>query len=393
MATTATRGASGCGTIRKRSDGRWEARVTVGYDPKTGKQIQRSVYGKTQKEVTQKMRALTAEVETGSYTPPSKLTVGEWIDIWIAEYTANVKECTRTQYKANCDQHIKPTLGHIKLSSLTLDQVQRLYNGFMRGDKPIAPKTVKNIHGAFHRALGQAVRLGYIKVNPSDNVTLPRVEAPELTPLTDEDLAAFINAIKGHTFEDLYLVDLFTGLRRSEIIGLTWDCVDFERGIITIRRQLSPLKDGSRECRFMPTKNSKIRVIAPATAVMDILVRCREKQEEMAKIAGDAWNNPEGFVFTNEIGHHLSHMTVYNRFKKVVRSIGKPEVRLHDLRHSYAIASLQAGDDIKTLQENLGHHTAAFTLNVYGHVSMQMKRASSQRMDAFIANISNASQE
>lgn len=133
-------------------------------------------------------------------------------------------------------------------------------------------------------------------------------------------------------------------------------------------------------------------MIAPAQTVMDILSECRRKQEQMVINAGAAWSNPEGFVFTNEFGHHLSHMTVYNRFKKIVRSIGKPEVRLHDLRHSYAIASLQAGDDIKTLQENLGHHTAAFTLNVYGHVSMQMKRESSKRMDEFIRNISNLSQ-
>lgn len=226
-----TRSANGNGTIRRRKDGRWEARCTVGRDSTTGKQIQRSIYGKTQREVAQKLHQMTVEVETGTYVEPLAITVGEWIDIWIAEYTGNVKERTRNQYMANCEQHIKPVLGTLKLTSLTLDHVQRLYNRL-----PVAPKTVKNIHGAFHRALAQAVKLGYIRSNPSDNVTLPRIETPELTPLTDEDLAAFIEAIKGHPYEDLYLVDLFTGMRHSEIVGLTWDCVDFMRGTITIRR-------------------------------------------------------------------------------------------------------------------------------------------------------------
>lgn len=232
-----------------------------------------------------------------------------------------------------------------------------------------------------------------IRKNPSANVILPKAEKPELTPLTDEHLIDFLNAIKGHPMERLFLVDLFTGMRRSEIIGLTWDCIDFNKGIITIRRQLTPIKDGSRKSEFTSTKNGKTRVIAPAQTVMDILAEHKKAQDEMAALADIAWSNPEGFVFTNEFGQHLAHMTVYHNFKRIVKKIGMPDVRLHDLRHSYAIASLHAGDDIKTLQENLGHHTAAFTLNVYGHVSMQMKRESSKRMDDFIKNISNASQQ
>ena len=390
MAKRANRGVQGNGSIRQRSNGTWEGRYTAGRDPKTGKQVQRSVYGKTQKEVAQKLRQINTEMDEGTYTEPCRLTVGEWLDIWTEKYIGNVKERTQELYRNNVEVRIKPALGSIKLSKLTTDQIQSFYNGLMKGERAITPKTVKNIHGVLHRALVQAVKLGYIRLNPADNVTLPKQTKPELTPLTDEHLTDFINAIKGHPYENFFLVDLFTGMRRSELIGLTWGDIDFDRGTITISRQLIPARKNI-ESKFTPTKNGKVRVIAPAQSVMDILRRQKEQQERMAEIAQEAWSNPEGFVFTNEFGRHLAHNTVYHHFKRIVEKIGMPNVRLHDLRHSYAIASLYAGDDIKTLQENLGHHTAAFTLNVYGHVSMQMKRESSKRMDAFIQNISNSS--
>lgn len=382
-----TRNARGSGTIRQRENGIWEARLTIGRDEKTGKQIQKSLYAPTMNEVAKKMRALVTEIDLGSFVMPLDITVGEWLDIWVDEYTINITERTRNLYRSYINNHIRPALGNIKLTSLSIVQVQRFYNSLSRKENAPSPKTIQNIHGALHNALNQAVRYGYIKINPSSNAMLPRVYETELSVLTDDSLMKFIQAIKGHPHEDLYLIDLFTGMRRSEIIGLTWDCVDFANGTITVKRQLTPLKDGSKECKFTPTKNGKIRLIAPAQVVMDMLAKRCEKQKEQAKNAGELWDNPEGFVFTDDIGHHLSHMTVYNRFKKIVRSIGMPDVRLHDLRHSYAVASLQAGDDIKTLQENLGHHTAAFTLNVYGHVSMQMKRASSQRMNNFAESL------
>ena len=104
--------------------------------------------------------------------------------------------------------------------------------------------------------------------------------------------------------------------------------------------------------------------------------------------AGELWHDT-GFVFTNEVGDHLSPSTVYHQFKKIAASIDLPDARLHDLRHSFAVASLRAGDDIKTVQSNLGHHTAAFTLDVYGHVTEEMKRDSANRMEAFIQNVTN----
>ncbi len=142
--------AKGGGTIRQRPDGRWEARYTVGRDPGTGKQIQRSVYGQTQAEVRKKLSQISTEIDNGVYKDPSKITVGEWLDIWLAEYNSNVKPFTINAYEKNIRIHIKPYIGAVKLAALTVPQVQRLYNGLSKGTdghKALSPKSVKDVHG------------------------------------------------------------------------------------------------------------------------------------------------------------------------------------------------------------------------------------------------------
>lgn len=384
-----TKNAKGGGTIRQRPDGRWEARFTVGRDPGTGKQIQRSVYGSTQKEVRQKLAQITAAIDNGTYIAPSKMTVGQWLDIWTAEYLNHVRPRTVEAYQCQIKNHIRPALGAIRLEELNAHTVQGFYNGLGKpqGDKPgLSAKSIKNIHGILHKAIQQAVTVGYLKFNPADACTLPRVERKELKPLDEDATARFIEAVKGHRYETVFLVTLFTGMREGEVLGLTWDCVDFDRGTVTINKQLQKTTGGGSVYILSPTKNGRGRVIAPAPFVMGLLREQQRRQAEWKLKAGPAWED-SGLVFTNEAGGHLSHHTVYHNFKMVVASIGMPEVRFHDLRHSFAVASIRSGDDIKTVQGNLGHATAAFTLDVYGHVTEQMKQASAQRMEGYIKRV------
>lgn len=195
-------------------------------------------------------------------------------------------------------------------------------------------------------------------------------------------------AISGHRFKSIYLTMLFTGLRRGEACGLTWDRVDLERGTIRIDRQLQNIPGQPGAFRLVSTKNGKGRTITAPASVVKLLGKHRAQQAESRLKAGPLWNDA-GFVFCNEEGDHLSPHTVYHNDKRIVASIGLPDARLHDLRHSYAVAALRAGDDIKTIQSNLGHHTAAFTLDVYGHVTEEMKQASAARMEEYIKRISN----
>lgn len=389
MVRKSTRAAQGSGTIRQRKDGRWEARYTVGRDPGTGKQVQRSVYGATQQEVRKKLAQLTVEIDSGIYKEPCKMKVGEWLDIWVADYLGGVKPATAFLYGEQIRIHIKPALGSVKLEALTTPAIQRFYNqlGMEReGKAGLSPKTVKNIHGILHEALQQACKVGYIRFNPSDACTLPRVEKKEIRPLDEEQITAFLKAIEGHRHEILYKVALFTGMREGELLGLMWDCVDFEKGVVTVKRQLRREQKKGGTYYITTPKNDKPRTIAPAPWVMKLLRAQRSRQAEQRLKAGPLWED-SGMVFTNETGGYLSYRTVYDCFKRVVAQIGAPATRFHDLRHTFAVASLRAGDDIKTVQGNLGHHTAAFTLDVYGHVTEQMKEDSAQRMEAYIERL------
>lgn len=386
-----TRGAQGAGTIRQRKDGRWEARYTMGRDPGTGKQIQRSVYGATQQEVRKKLAQLTTALDNGTYKEPCKMTVGQWLDIWTADYLGGVKPSTAFLYGEQIRLYIKPALGAVKLEVLNTHTIQGFYNGLSierEGGKALSPKSVKNIHGILHKALQQAVAVGYIRFNPADACTLPRAEKKEISPLDEEQIATFLKAIEGHRHELLYKVALFTGMREGEVLGLMWDCVDFEKGTITIKRQLRREQKKGGAYYITTPKNGKPRTITPAPWVMKLLRSQKARQAEQQLKMGPLWE-ASGMVFTNETGGYLSYRTVYDCFKRIVAQMGTPSTRFHDLRHTFAVASLRAGDDIKTVQGNLGHHTAAFTLDVYGHVTEQMKKDSAQRMEGFIKGVLN----
>lgn len=240
-----------------------------------------------------------------------------------------------------------------------------------------------------HKALSQAVKLGYIRFNLCDACELPRVEKHEIRPIEGDYVGKFIAAAKGHKYEALFLVTMFTGLRQGEVIGLTWDCVDFTKHSITISKQLQKerIDGGGGQYHFVSLKNDKTRVIKPAPYVFDLLRGVRKAQKENQLKAGSAWDNALSLVFTNELGGHLSANSTYECFKRLVHKIGIDETRFHDLRHSYATLSIQNGDDIKTVSQNLGHATVAFTLDVYGHVTEQMKQASADRMQAFIETV------
>ena len=385
--------AAGAGTIRKKSITRngkkyeyWEARYTTGYDPGTGKQIQRSVTGKTQKEVSRKLKEATAAIDAGTYIAPSKMTLGEWLDIWTAEYLGGVKPSTLYSYKATVRNHLKPSLGALRLEELTTHAIQGFYNSLSdpeQTDHPLSPKTVKNVHGVLHKALQKAVSNGYIRFNPTNECELPQRIKKEIQPLDENQITNFLKAIKGNVYEDLFLVTLFTGMREGEVCGLLWDCVDLEKGTILVNKQLQYVRSSHGQYRMVPTKNSKGRMVTVAPFVVSTLRRVKLRQTENRLRYGECWEN-SGFVFTDELGRHLKPQNVYREFKRVVAAIGTPNTRFHDLRHSYAVAAIRSGDDIKTVQENLGHATAAFTLDVYGHVTEKMKEESAARMEQFI---------
>ena len=381
----ATKKANGSGTIRKRADGRWEGKYTLGYVPKTGKLIRKSVYGKTQKEVRLALSKIVSEMDSGTYAEPSKMKVSQWLDEWLASYTMNIKPATRSAYEEHIRVHIKPSLGDIPLKQLSTRDIQQLYTNLLK-ERELSPKTVRNIHGVLHRTLEQTKLLGYIRVNLADAAVTPRMEKKQVETLDAEDIGKFLAAIRGTKYEYPLFVAVFTGLRQGELLGLTWDCVDFEHGMLLINKQHNRVK-GDTEFRFASLKNDKARVLTVADEVIDVLKLQKQRQESWAAALGNGWENPDNLVFTTEFGRYINNKILYQNFKRIAKNWGKPGLRFHDLRHTYAVNSLRAGDDIKTVQENLGHATASFTLSTYAHATPGMKRESAKRMTAFIRSV------
>lgn len=392
----AKKSASNTGSIRQKTITRggkeytyWEARYTAGTDPGTGKQIQRSITGKTQKEVAQKLKAAVNSIDEGTYSAPNRMNVGDWLDIWQAEYLGGVKPHTVASYSGIIRNHIKPHIGAVKLLNLQPHNVQTLYNALGKPNESgvsLSPKTIKNVHGVLHKALEQAMRNGYIKTNPSDACVLPKIVKKEIKPLDNQDISNFLQAIKGHPLETLFTVVLFTGLREGEAMGLTWDRINFQRGTILVDRQLQQEKKQGGQYYFATLKNDKSRILVPAGFVLDLLMSHKQNQQQITEHYGTTWRE-DGFVFCKPDGRNYSISYIYKNFKQIAESIGRPDARVHDLRHSYAVAAIRAGDDIKTVQGNLGHATASFTLDVYGHVTEEMRRDSASRMDGFIKSI------
>ena len=371
--------ASGEGNLRKREDRNgWEARY---YDAKGNRH---SVYGKTQAEVRKRLaEAVKKEEEKDSALEEEDLTVGQWLAIWQRDFLGNVKPGTMISYETQIRVHILPALGEIKLTALRTPVVQRLYNQILA--KGLSPKTIKNIHGCLHRALDIAVRVGYLTKNPTSACVLPTVRQAEMQPLDTPDLKKLLEALRGEEYEAIITTALFTGMRSGELLGLTWDCIDFSNGIIRVTKQLLQPRRKGRPFAYGTPKNGKGRTLTPAPFVMSVLSEHKKAQDLQRQAVGPAWDDG-GFpnlVFTHPDGSHLSQPTVWKALQKILKKAGLERHRFHDLRHTYVVNAFRAGDDVKTVQQNAGHYSAAFTLDRYAHVTETMRRESADRMQNF----------
>lgn len=301
---------------------------------------------------------------------------------------------TVRNYKNVCKYHIIPYIGQYRLSELKPYTIQALYNRLGREEddkKALSPKTIHNVHGVLSKALNQAVWNEMIRSNPAQLTTRPRKTRKEITTLSDEQIQKFGALVEQDNYRAILKFILFSGVRESEAIGLTWDCIDFDRGTIRIYRQMLKRTKEAGGYTLASLKNDKERLLTPPPMLLSMLKEQKREQVEQRMKAGPAWrgwNTVEEqktwLVFTTEFGNHYCPQTVYAHFKKIARQIGAEKANVHSLRHTYAVLCLQNGDDVKTVQSNLGHATAAFTLDVYGHVSEKMKQDSANRMEAYM---------
>ena len=371
----AKRRPQGDGTIRKRSDGRWEARIIVGHK-NDGSPMYKSAFTKTQKSALKQLHQLIDLYRDVDLTEDSRMTLGEWLDKWLDEYMIfTIRESTLDSYRAMVKNQVKPFIGSKQISSLTTADMQKFYNKIKKEGRvrehPIHGKTlaysmVRGVHMMLHEALDTAVKERLIAKNPTNGTTVPKCNYPEKQILGDNQLETFLEAIKGHEYWcDFFYVEVMTGLRRGEICGLRWQDINFEENKLQVKRSVSVKKGGGVSIGETKTETG-IRCIQMPPSVAELL-------KSKKKTAITEWVFPH-FLHPEQ---PISPASAYRKLKVILKNAELPLIRFHDLRHTFATHATQGGVDPKTLAGILGHTNASFTLDTYTHVTSDMQKSAS----------------
>lgn len=383
------RARNGAGSVKDLANGKVRIYFMMPANPITGKPPYRtSVDGDTEEDARLKQAKRMAAVSENAYQKPSYMTMNVWIEKYKAEFMDNVKGSTRNEYEGTIRRYIQPCFGKYRLFELNPSLIKNAYKKLQKDSAKggVSAKTIKNINGLMNSMMEKAVGLGYLHRSPLVGITLPRVEKKEMLVIENENVERFLTAIKGNKYEALYFVDMFSGLRQGEILGLSWDCVNFKAGTITVKQQLQRerVKGGKYALVSLKNDDKSRRTFPPAPVVMDVLRHVKAQQAKWKLRHGPEWENHMNLVFTHENGKHLTPNTIYVPFKKIVRGLELGGVRFHDLRHSCGLYARENGASMKEIQLMLGHSQISTTMDTYGHKSEQLERETAERMDAFI---------
>lgn len=340
----------------------------------------KKIYGKTKKEVREKADSLSFDIRSGHFVEDNKILYSDWLEQWVNGYLINVSERTKLTYRGHINNHILPAFGDTALQKLTHNMIQQFINKL---NQKFKPKTVKNIYLVIHRSLKDACLNGYIAFNPADNIILPKLEKKEMQILDQNEIEEFLKvAYQMYPYyADCFEFLILTGLRIGEFIGITRDSYDPNSRTLKITKQFSGhLK------KFTPPKHDVFRSIILGDRAHNIIMKRLLDTEELT-IRG---LNPFNLVFLNEEFRVISNITIYKKLKRIAKEIGKPDLRLHDLRHTYTTLALASGVDIKTISQNLGHSSTQFTMNKYSHSTQSMQKEGAGKIDEFLEKLTQS---
>jgi integrase len=325
----------------------------------------------TQKAAQSQLTKVLKSVGDGTYTEPSKQTLGEFLGRWLNTVQANLAPRTFERYNQLVEVNIIPKLGAILLTQLQPVQIAEFYTwagtaGKLRTNSGLNIRTVLHIHRLLRQALQQAVLWQLRPTNPADLVDAPRPPEIEMKPV-DEDRAGFLILLSEGTRLFLpILTALCTGMRRGEILGIRWSDLDFENSRVTVNQSVSETrKDG---VFFKSPKRKKSRRTITLPAILIAAIREQQKhQQEFKNMFGPDYKDFD-LVMPNPDGTPWAPDRFSRIYKDFVKTRGAGDIRFHDLRHTHASELLRRGTPLKTVSERLGHANATITLNTYAHV-------------------------
>jgi integrase len=354
----------GEGSVFQLSDGRWRAMVDLGWVD--GKRRRKAATRATRREAVEWLREAQQSHDAGALVSKTP-TVAEWFAAYLDDHAAaRVRPRTLANYRRDVERHVLPTLGRTQLDKLRPEHLTRLYR--QKTADGLSPATVRHLHAVIRAALGLAVRWGRIPRNVALLVEPPASEHSEITPLTVEEARALLTTLRGTRPEARWVVGLSLGLRQGEALGLWWEDVDFEEGVMRVRRQLlRPVAKGA-PLVVGPVKSARSkRTLALPAPLAKLLREHRARQVAERLAAGGAWPD-ERLVFTTSGGTPVDHRNDAREFKALCERAGIPPYRVHDLRHTAATLLIAQGQHARVIMEVLGHSQIAVTMNVYGHV-------------------------
>ena len=362
---------NGEGTIYKRNDGRWCAAY---YDTEFRRHY---VYGKTQSEVKKKLKE---REQVNSSTKPSQITVEEWVREYLEKFKKNeLKATTYSTYHVFYRKHIKNSnLGKMKLDKVTGGIVQKYYNDKI--EDGYASKTIRHLHTLINGAFTKGVQLHMIKENPVKYVNMPKKEKYQAEIISKKDVEKIVKEAVDDVLYPIVVTTMYTGMRKGEVFGLTWENVDFQNRTIFVRQSLckyqkEPDENGVRktEYRVMEPKNkTSVRAIPMIDPVYEALVIQKKRQDQDKERYQEIYRD-EGFVFADPDGGYFKQSTFMTKYHRFLKTYGVKDIRFHDLRHTFASLLLEAGVSMKVVQELLGHSTITTTMDIYAHISDEMK--------------------
>lgn len=380
-----TKGSRRIGQIEKRGPGRYMVRVPLGTDHKTGKRLyhNHTVHGRL-RDAEKYLTAKTRELDLGVFIEPTKMTLGEYLDEWLAIARQRVTRRTADGYEGQFDRYIREPLGKVRLTNLRASDIQKVYGGMI--ERGLSARSVRNAHAPLSGALEYAVKVGHIHRNPAELVELPKIERIERRFFSPEEAGRFLLACAKMPNGLIFEFSVMTGMRNQEYLALQWRDVDFERGTVTINRALEYHRG---EWRFKETKTARSRRCLPLPGpLMEKLRQHKRTQSEARLMVGSLWQNYD-LVFCTEIGtpHQYPNLT-YRYFRPILEAAGFPrsedKVRMYDLRHSHASLLLAAEENLKVVSERLGHASIRLTADIYSHVSIGMQQGATDKLEEML---------
>lgn len=371
----------GEGTIYRRADGRWEAKVDLGFI--NGRRVRKSVYGRTRREVQEKLTALLANVQRGLPVLDERTTVGEFLTQWLTAIRTRLRPKTYRSYEQIVRLHLIPVIGTLPLVKLQPQHVQQLVSS--RLQRGLSARTADYCRIVLRVALNDAVKWGIIARNVAALADPPQRDPVQHRAWSVDEARRFLAAVRGDRLEALYTVALALGLRQGELLGLTWDNVDLEHGLLRVTQQLQWIE--GKPVLLPPKSAASRRVLRLPEVLRSALRRHRVRQHEERLAAGPAWvGNQWNLVFTTARGTPLDPKKVRSQFRAWCVRAGVRPIRFHDLRHTCATLLLAQDIPPRVVQELLGHAQVSLTLETYTAVLPRHLEAAAARMDALLGD-------